>query len=185
MHQKYSTTLFSQMNEIVNRLAKNNNFYLSFVTILISIVAGSHAAIAQTVSADRNEHRPFDRPIVAHQHFTQGSKNFNIPKGLIAGGERPDDLDERNGKHHSKHHDGKTTGGGKHPEGVLPMPKPKIDDGSGNRPHGNEQHSIMPKPKIDDGSGDRKTLNRLIMPNLRIDDGNGDGKKPSEMAPKH
>jgi hypothetical protein len=162
MNQKYSTTLFLPMNEIVNQPAKKNNFYLSFVTILVSVVAGSHTAISQTVSADQNEHRPLDRLLVAHQHLTTqesgSSKNFNLPNRLIAGDQSQTDLNE----YHDKHYSGKPTGDERH------------------------RHRIMPKLPIDDGSGGTKHVkDKIPMPKPRIDDGSGDGNNPSKTAPKH
>lgn len=160
MPQKYSTNFFTKMNELIAQPGQKTKFYLSFVTLLVGVVAGSHTAIAQTGAATQKQHRSFDRILVSHQHLSnQGSKHLNIPKGFIAGGERPDDLDERNDKRNGKHRDGKTTGGGQHHQGVLPMPKPKIDDGSGDR----IQHIIMPNPRID----------------------TGERKNPSITAPKH
>jgi hypothetical protein len=181
MHKKYSTTFFSKTSKIVTQPANKTKFQRGFMTLLVGIVASSNTAIAQTVSTDRNEYRPLDRMLVAHQHLsTQGSgssKNFNLPNRFIAGGERREgdgesrDRDgERRDKPHDKPHDDKPTNGGTHGQGVIPMPNPKEDDGSGNRVHRNKTHSIMTNPKIDDGSGDHK---KLIMPKPPIDDGSG------------
>jgi hypothetical protein len=184
MHKKYSTTFFSKTSKIVTQPANKTKFQLGFMTLLVGIVASSNTAIAQTVSADRNEHHPFDRMLVSHQHLTNqesgNSKNINLPNRFIAGderrdgdGERRDRDGERRDKPHDKPHDDKPTNGGTHGQGVIPMPNPKEDDGSGRLPHRNKTHSIMTNPKIDDGSGDQKTLKKLNMPKPPIDDGSG------------
>jgi hypothetical protein len=165
MNQKYSTTLFLPMNEIVNQPARKNNFHLSFVTILVSIVAGSHTAIAQTVSADQNEYRPLDRLLIAHQHLsTQGSgnsENFHLPNSAIAGEEHHSDR-----KHHGDRHH------------VMP---PDIQGESNNT-----QHSIMPTPRIDDGRGNRtpEVVNHIIMPKPHIDT-NENRKNPAKTSRQH
>jgi hypothetical protein len=46
MHQKYSTTFFSQINELVAQPTNKTKFYLTVVTLLVGVVASSHAAIA-------------------------------------------------------------------------------------------------------------------------------------------
>ena len=141
MHQKYSTTFFSQRNELVVQPANKTKFYLRFVTLLVGVVAGSHTAIAQAS----------DRLLVADQHLTtQGSgssKNFNQPNSLIADGERQADLNEYQDKHHS----GKPTMGEQH----LIMPKLHMDDGSGGTKNVRGQIP-MSKPRIGDGSRDWK-----------------------------
>jgi hypothetical protein len=160
MHQKYSTTFFSQRNELVVQPANKTKFYLRFVILFVGVVAGNHAVIAQTVIANRDEHRPLDRMLVTHQHPTTqesgNSKNFNLPNSLIAGNESQADLIE----YHDKHHSGKPTIG--------------------------EQHLIMPKLHVDDGSGGTKNVRGQIpMSKPRIGDGSRDWKNPSKTAPKH
>jgi hypothetical protein len=183
MNQKYSTTLFLQMNEIVNQPAKKNNFHLSFVTILVSIVAGSHTAIAQTVSADQNEHRPLDQLLVAHRNIsTQGSgssKNYHLHNRFIAGGERRDgdgesrDRDDKRregGHHHGEHHKDGHNEDGKKPEKSPPQTNPTVQR--------------IPNPVIEGGgSGSKPQV--LIIPNPHME-GGGSGSKPSKPEkPRH
>jgi hypothetical protein len=169
VHQKYSTILFSQIIEIVAQPVNKTKFQLGFVTLLVGVFASSNTAISQTVGANRNEHRPLDRMLVSHASLCiqgLGSKKFNMPNGFIASSKRHDE-------HHDKTHSGKPTdSSGINVQGSLTMPKPHLNDGSGNR----LQQIIMPKPRTDH-SKDRQNPSKMAP--------RKDRQNPSKMAPKY
>ena len=119
--------------------------YLGFLTLSVGLVAGSHAAIAQTIGGSGSEHRLIDRILVADQQLeTPGSgnsKNFNISNYLIAGGDRQDRHEDRRDRREDRRdrHDGEH--GKKKPEKselIIPlkvqqlkMPNPMIIGGDG------------------------------------------------------
>jgi hypothetical protein len=137
MHYIQSGKLFSLVNQLFSQPTQKTKWQLGFITLLLGIVTGSNAAIAQTGRFDRNEHRSSDLSLVAHNPLTTPvsdiSKNTQMPNGVIAGGERDGGERHSGGYHGGEHH-----GGGKKPADKL----------KGNVSKGDMiyNHLVMPNP---------------------------------------